>query len=401
MAGLIVQKFGGTSVANPERICKVADRIADRHRKGNRLAVVVSAMGHTTDELIDLAQKVSKEPPRREMDMLLTAGERISMALLSMALADRGVPAVSFTGSQSGIITDGTHRRARIKKILGDRVRESLAKDQVTIIAGFQGVSESREITTLGRGGSDTTAVALAAALGAEACEIYTDVDGVFSADPRKVTGPRFWNRLPHDLMVELATRGAGVLHPRSVELAKQFSVPLWVINSLKDGSEAKGTQIVTRGMEEFGIVGVTSDAGKAWLSVGLSRPTAVSALWYAAARQQLSVVAPQFSDGKVSLFVEQETVAEWRSLLQKLASDGFVSGFELRQDWIPLSVVGDRFSQDGSALLGVLETLASSGIDATCGNASSLAITLAVPTAKAEDAVRALHKKFVESAKA
>ncbi len=401
MAGLIVQKFGGTSVANPERICRVADRIADRHRKGNRLAVVVSAMGHTTDELIDLAQKVSKEPPRREMDMLLTAGERISMALLSMALADRGVPAVSFTGSQSGIITDGTHRRARIKKILGDRVRESLARDQVTIIAGFQGVSETREITTLGRGGSDTTAVALAAALGAQACEIYTDVDGVFSADPRKVTGARFRDRLPHDLMVELATRGAGVLHPRSVELAKQFSVPLWVINSLKDGIEAKGTQIVNRGMEEFGVVGVTSDSGKAWLTVGLSRPTVVSALWDAAARQQLSVVAPQFSDGRVSLFVEQETVGEWRSLLQRLVSDGFIESFNLKSDWIPVSVVGDRFSQDGSALLGVLETLASAGIDATCGNASSLAITLAVPASKAEDAVRALHKKFVESANA
>lgn len=169
-------------------------------------------------------------------------------------------------------------------------------------------------------------------------------MDGVFSADPRKVTGARFRDRVPHDLMVELATRGAGVLHPRSVELAKQFSVPLWVINSLKDGFEAKGTQIVNRGMEEFGVVGVTSDSGKAWLTVGLSRPTVVSALWDAAARQQLSVVAPQFSDGRVSLFVEQETVGEWRSLLQRLVSDGFIESFDLKADWIPVSVVGDRF---------------------------------------------------------
>lgn len=394
MSGLVVQKFGGTSVATPERMCSVADRISARHRQGKSLLVVVSAMGHTTDELIELAGQVSKAPPRREMDMLLTAGERISMSLLSMALADRGVPALSFTGSQSGIITDGAHRRARIKRILGDRVRETLAQGQVAIVAGFQGVSESKEITTLGRGGSDTTAVALAATLGAEACEIYTDVDGVFSADPRMVSDARQWERLPHDLMVELATRGAGVLHPRSVELAAQYRVPLWVINSLK---QVKGTQIVVRGMEEFGIVGVTSDSAKSWLRVGLARPTAVGALWDAAAGQQLSVISPQFLDGKVSLFVERESEGEWKTVLQKLVADGFLKEFELRSDWVPVSVVGDRFAQDGSALARVLETLAASGVEASCGNASSLAITVAVQKSKAADAVRGLHDALVE----
>lgn len=394
MSGLVVQKFGGTSVATPERICSVADRISERHSQGKSLLVVVSAMGHTTDELIELAGQVSKAPPRREMDMLLTAGERISMSLLSMALADRGVPALSFTGSQSGIITDGAHRRARIKRILGDRVRETLGQGQVAIVAGFQGVSESREITTLGRGGSDTTAVALAATLGAEACEIYTDVDGVFSADPRLVAGARQWEMLPHDLMVELATRGAGVLHPRSVELAAQYRVPLWVINSLK---QVKGTQIVVRGMEEYGIVGVTSDSAKTWLRLGLAHPTAVSALWDAAARHQLSVVSPQFLDGNVSLFVERESEGEWKAVLQKLVADGFLKEFELRSDWVPVSVVGDRFAQDGSALARVLETLAACGVEASCGNASSLAITVAVQKSKAADAVRGLHEALVE----
>jgi aspartate kinase len=398
MAALFVQKYGGTSVAEPERIHRVAERIALRFRQGHRLAVVVSAMGHTTDELIELAHRVSKSPPQREMDMLLTAGERISMALLSMALWDRGVPAVSFTGSQSGIITDGTHRRARIKKILGDRVRDALAQGQVAIVAGFQGVSEEREITTLGRGGSDTTAVALAAVLKAQVCEIYTDVDGVFSADPRTVRSARLQRRIPHDLMVELATRGAGVLHPRSVELAKQYSVPLRVINSLgKDLSSIRGTEVVMRGMEEFGVIGVTSDSGKAWLDVRLSRPTALSALWDVATRNHLAVVAAQFMDGRVSCFVERDCEGEWRTQLQRLATEGFVSAYEWRGDWVPISVVGDRFSQDGTALQQVLEALASAGVEATAGHASSLAITVAVPVARAQEAVQHLHQVFIE----
>ena len=398
MSGLIVQKYGGTSVAQPERIQRVADRIADRYGRGHSLVVVVSAMGHTTDELIELAHQVSKRPPQREMDMLLTAGERISMALLSMALSDRGIPAVSFTGSQSGIITDGTHRRARIRRILGDRVREALSKKQVAIVAGFQGVSETKEITTLGRGGSDTTAVALAAALKADACEIYTDVDGVFSADPRVVSGAKQWRRLPHDLMVELATRGAGVLHPRSVELAKQFNVPLWVINSLR---QADGTEIVMRGMEEFAVTGVTSDSAKACLEVQLTRATALSALWDLATRHQLAVVAPQFVSGRVSCFVERDCEGEWRSHLQKLVTDGFVSSYDFKSDWVPVSVVGDRFSQDGSALQSVIEALASAGVEATTGNASSLAITLAVPRTRADEAVQALHRIFIEGIEA
>ncbi len=397
---LLVQKYGGTSVATPERMRSVADRIAETRAAGHDVVVVVSAMGHTTDELIDLAHKVSDQPSNREMDMLLTAGERISMALLSMALADRRVPAISFTGSQSGIITDQSHRRARIKRILGDRVRQAVNEGRVAIVAGFQGVSESKEITTLGRGGSDTTAVALAAALGAQACEIYTDVDGVYSADPRLVKDARFWRRIPHDLMVEMATRGAGVLHPRSVELAKQYGVTLRVKNSL---NRNEGTEIVSihkgntgpRGMEEFRVTGVTADLGKVCMTVELSRPTALGTLWSVAAQAHLPIVSPVFGDGKVRFFTDKDSSSEWARILSKLATDGFVQKYDIDDTRVPLSVIGDRFAQDGSALQEVIEKLSENHILVTQGSASSLVITVAVARTHAEDGVRALHTAF------
>ncbi len=399
---LIVQKYGGTSVGTPERIRKVAERIATRFGQGHRLCVVVSAMGHTTDELIGLAHQVSKSPPHREMDMLLTTGERISMALLSMALADLNVPALSLTGSQSGIITTESHRRARIRRILGDRVRQAMDEQKVAIVAGFQGVSETKEITTLGRGGSDTTAVALAATLQADVCEIYTDVDGVYSADPRVVKTARLWKSLPHDLMVELATRGAGVLHPRSVELAKQFRVPLRVLSSFRENLE--GTEIVSRdrsqktasGMEEFAVVGVTAAAEKAWLEVELKRPSVLGALWDRSAAAHLNIVAPVFSDQKVKFFTDRDSLGEWKKVLENLIFEDFLAGYQIHEDQVPVSVVGDRFSQDGQALKQVFETLASSGISVTMGAASALAITVTVASSQADDAVRCLHEKFL-----
>jgi aspartate kinase len=391
---LILQKFGGTSVGSPERIRLVADRIARSKSKGNDVVVVVSAMGHTTDELISLAHRVSNQPPHREMDMLLTAGERISMALLSMALADCKIPAISFTGSQSGIITDQSHRRARIRRILGDRIRLAIQEGKVPIVAGFQGVSETKEITTLGRGGSDTTAVALAAALKAEACEIYTDVDGVYSADPRVVPQARLWKTLPHDLMIEMATRGAGVLHPRSVELAKQFGVKLKVRNSL---NENEGTVLETKGMEDYSVTGVSSDRGRMLIQVQLYRPTVVGSLWDRAAKAHLSIVSPVFSDGKVEFFIERDSEEEWKKHLEELSAQGFVKKFEIKLGMVPVSVVGERFSQDGAGLYEVIETLAQKQVAVSMGVASALAITVAVPVEKADDAVVALHKKFLE----
>jgi len=394
---LIVQKFGGTSVGTPERLRSVADRIARARAAGHRLVVVVSAMGHTTDELIELAQKVSQDPPRREMDMLLTAGERISMALLSMALVDRGVDALSFTGSQSGIITDESHRRARIKRILGDRVRAAIADHRVAIVAGFQGVSEKKEITTLGRGGSDTTAVALAAALGADLCEIYTDVDGVYSADPRVVPQAKLWRTISHDLMVEMATRGAGVLHPRSVEFAKRYKVPLCVRNSL---NENEGTTVVTEnnqetGMEDFKITGVTADSARVLVTVNLARPTVANSVCDRAAEAHLSMLALTFSGGRLQFFAEREAEMEWRKHLQDLAAHGFLESFEFHSDLVPLSVIGDRFSQDGAALSRVIETLAQCHISVTMGSTSALALTVAVPMTHADDGVKAIHARF------
>jgi aspartate kinase len=404
---LIVQKFGGTSVGTPERIRSVAERIARSHSQGHQLVVVVSAMGHATDELIDLAHKVSKNPSHREMDMLLTVGERISMALLSMALSECKVPALSLTGSQSGIITDGSHRRARIRRILGDRVRGALNEGKVVIVAGFQGVSETKEITTLGRGGSDTTAVALAATLRADVCEIYTDVDGVYSADPRIVPGARFWKKIRSDLMVEMATRGAGVLHPRSVELAKQFKMPLKVLNSLNDHEgttvmpELKAELRPELRMEEFRITGVTADRTKLLIRVELSRPTVLGALWERAEQTHLSVLTPSFSQGHVWFFSDREGEQEWKKHLDYLSREGFVTTYELDSTTIPLSIVGDRFSQDGAALSRVMEVLGRNKVPVLMGSASPLAITVGIPLNFSNEGVQALHEEFLEKGKA
>src|SRR5512132_4131900 len=233
---LVVQKYGGTSVGDASRIRRVAERVVASRHAGKDVVVVVSAMGDTTDDLVALARRVSPDPPPREMDMLLTAGERISMSLLAMAIADLGVTAKSFTGSQAGIITDTLHGKARILDVRAGRISDALGEGNVVIVAGFQGVSTSRDVTTLGRGGSDTTAVALAAALGAEVCEIYTDVDGVFSADPRIVPNARKLPVVSFEEMLEMAASGARVLQLRSVEYARNYDVRIHVRPSFEDG---------------------------------------------------------------------------------------------------------------------------------------------------------------------
>lgn len=395
---LIVQKFGGTSVGTPERIRSVAARIAGARAKGNELVVVVSAMGRTTDELLSLANQVSSHPPGREVDMLLTAGERISMALLSMALADLGVKALSFTGSQSGILTTSHHRRARIEKILGDRIRKALAADAVAIVAGFQGMSAEKEITTLGRGGSDTTAVALAAVLKADRCEIYTDVDGVFSADPRVVPSARQIPRIACDVMVELAQRGAGVLHPRSVELAQKYQVPLWVMNSLKPETSG-GTEIVKNHfekMEATEVVGIAHDPEKSLIVLELMRPSAAGAIWDAATTYGLSMLAPDFNDSTLRFFVENEALPDWHKACHTLSVDGFLRAVEIHEKLVPVSIVGSRLTQDGKILAKIFEILDQNGISVTMGQATSLVITLAVPKPRAPEIVGILHQNLI-----
>jgi aspartate kinase len=397
MGALIVQKYGGTSVDSPERIQAVARKIAKTYAQGNQLVIVVSAMGQTTDELIKLGYQVSERPPHREMDMLLTAGERISMALLSMALSDLQVNALSLTGSQTGIITDDNHRNARIKKILGDRVRATLLNRKVAIVAGFQGVSENKEITTLGRGGSDTTAVALAAALSADTCEIYTDVDGIYSADPRLISQPRLWKQIPNDLMLEMATRGAQVLHPRSIVLAKQFKVKIRVRNSL---NEKEGTEVILQekveGMEEFQIVGVTSCQTQGLLHVRFTQPGLLASLWNPLDPQHFSIIAPVFSEDRAIFFIDLDSQGAWNKHLEQLVREGAVREFKLDDEQIPVSIVGNRFAQDGAALSSVVETLTKSKIPIFHAVGSALAITVAVPKAQANEAVLVLHKKFI-----
>ncbi len=269
--GLIVQKFGGSSVADAESIKRVAARIAASKRSGQQVVVVVSAMGDTTDELIDLANQVSPMPNGRELDMLLTAGERISMALLAMAISNLGLEARSFTGSQAGIITTSTHGRARVIDVTPGRIQEALAEGAIAIVAGFQGVAQdTKDITTLGRGGSDTTAVALAAALDADVCEIYTDVDGVFSADPRIVPTARKLKSVTYEEMLELAASGAKVLHLRCVEYARRFNLPIHVRSSF---SNLEGTWVVKDqpeggSMEQAIISGIAHDKSEAKITI-------------------------------------------------------------------------------------------------------------------------------------
>jgi len=270
---LVVQKYGGSSVNDAESIKRVARRIVETRKAGHEVCVVVSAMGDTTDELLDLAKQVSPLPPGREMDMLLTAGERISMALLAMAIANLGHTARSFTGSQAGVITDSSHGKARIIDVTPGRIRGALDNGDIAIVAGFQGVSQdSKDITTLGRGGSDTTAVALAAALHADVCEIYTDVDGVFTADPRIVPNAKKIDRLSNEEMLEMAACGARILHLRCVEYARRFDIPIHVRSSF---SYREGTLIVTQSAEEEGdnveapiIAGVAHDRSEAKITV-------------------------------------------------------------------------------------------------------------------------------------
>jgi aspartate kinase len=270
MSEIVVQKFGGSSVADAGKVRSVAERVKARRERGAQLVIVVSAMGDTTDELLALAKQISADPPRRELDMLLTCGERISMALLSMALHELGVPAISFTGSQSGIITDTTHAQARIIEVRPARIEEELANGKVVIVAGYQGVSRAREVTTLGRGGSDTTAVALAAALGAD-CEIYSDVDGVYSADPRVVPSARKLESLSFDEMQELAAAGAKVLNAQAVEFAREQGI---VIHARSAHTAGSGTTIGPSSAPAR-VKGVTSETD-VWVFASNGEPLAL-----------------------------------------------------------------------------------------------------------------------------
>src|SRR5688572_15722636 len=397
---IVVQKYGGTSVADPERISRVADRIVATRRAGNDVVVVVSAMGHTTDELIELAHAVNPDPPGREMDMLLTAGERISMALMAMAIQARGVEAVSFTGSQAGILTDASHGSAKIQEIRGTRVTDALQAGKVVIVAGFQGVDpEGKEVTTLGRGGSDATAVALAAALRASVCEIYTDVEGVYTADPRIVADARKLSEISFDEMLELAASGAGVLMSRSVEFGRRFNIPIHVRSSFNDNS---GTWVKEQTMEQAIISGVAHDRSEAKVTVRHvpDRPGVAAALFNPLAEADIDVdmiVQNVSRDGytDISFTVAKDAVDRARTIAEKMASELEAGAVDVDEHIAKVSLVGAGMKSHPGVAATVFSALAGAGINVEMISTSTIRISCVVKEEHVEDAVRVLHAAF------
>ncbi len=381
-------------MADVESIRRVAARIAESHESGQSIVAVVSAMGDTTDELLALARSISDDPTRRELDMLLSAGERISMALLSLALNARDVPAVSFTGSQSGIITNDAHTNARIIEVRPVRVQDELARGRVVIVAGYQGVSYKREVTTLGRGGSDTTSVALAAALGASACEIYSDVDGVYSADPRVVPDAVRLSRLSYEEMQALAEAGAKVLNAQAVEFAKDKGIALFA--RATDGSSAE--TVIRRDAPDAGrIVGVASQADLALLSVkpGIGALTRLATLV-----DEAGVAAREIQmrgTARPSLLLSLRDAHDFEGLEATLR-DALGEAVEITRPLGAVSVVGNGIDGSLDTLRTVLATVSESGVTVVGVSTSSFRISLLVGASYLDDTVRLLHAKLVES---
>ena len=403
---LVVQKYGGSSVATAERIRRVAERIVETKKAGNDVVVVVSAMGDTTDELLDLAQQVCPAPPAREMDMLLTSGERISNALVAMAIHSLGAEARSFTGSQAGVITTGSHGKAKIIDVTPGRVRTALDEGSIVLVAGFQGVSQdSKDITTLGRGGSDTTAVALAAALNADVCEIYTDVDGVFSADPRIVKDAQRLEKVSFEEMLELAACGAKVLMLRCVEYARRYSVPVHVRSSYttKPGTIVSGS-MEDIPVEEALITGVAHDRSEAKITVvGIpDTPGYAAKVFRAVADAEINIDMVLQNISKVETGKTDITFTCPKSdgpraveLLTKQQGDiGFTQ--VLFDDHIgKVSLVGAGMKSHPGVTAKFCEALADAGINIDLISTSEIRISVLVDDNELDDAVRALHAAF------
>ena len=398
---LIVQKYGGTSVADPERIRAVAEHVAFTKRHGNDVVVVVSAMGKSTDNLIKLANEVSSVQPDRELDMLLTTGERISMTLVCMALAGVGIDAISFTGSQVGIITDTVHTKAKILEVKGDRVREALAQGKVCVVAGFQGVSTDKEITTLGRGGSDTTAVALAAALGADSCEIYTDVTGVFSADPRIVPQARKLQHINFDEMLEMAGAGSKVLALRSVEFARNHNVPIQVRSSF---TWEPGTWVTSQepSMEDPIISGVVTDVSEAKVTVRKvpDRPGISAALFEQLADSNVNVdmiVQNTSTDGNtdISFTVPKADMKVAQGIVESVAKEIGAAGIAQDDAIAKISLVGAGMKTSPGIAAKMFRTLADNGVNIQMISTSTIRISVVIASADLEKAARSLHTAF------
>ncbi len=410
--GIVVQKYGGSSVADAEGIKRVARRIVETKKAGNRVVVVVSAMGDTTDDLIDLANEISPLPPARELDMLLTAGERISMAVLAMAIQDLGHEARSFTGSQAGVITDAEHGRAKIIDVTPGRIRSALDEGAIAIVAGFQGVSQTtKDVTTLGRGGSDTTAVALAVALDADVCEIYSDVDGIFTADPRIEPRARKVPRISYEETLEMAAQGAKILHLRCVEYARRYGMPIHVRSSF---SEKEGTWVVkaadvtngTEGspMEAAIITGVAHDRSQAKITVvGVpDKPGEAAAIFRAVADAQINIdmIVQNVSAAATSLTDVSFTLpsGEGQTAMEALAKLQDSVGFErlLYDDTIgKVSIVGAGMSSSPGISARFFEALSDAGVNIEMISTSEIRVSVVVAETQVQDAVNAAHDAF------
>ena len=405
--GLIVQKYGGSSVADAESMKRVANRIVATKKAGNQVVVVVSAMGDTTDELIDLANQITPIPEGRELDMLLTAGERISMALLAMAIKNLGHEALSFTGSQAGVITTSAHGRARIIDVTPSRIREALDEGAIAIVAGFQGISQdTKDVTTLGRGGSDTTAVALAAALEADVCEIYTDVDGVFSADPRVVPSARKLKTVTYEEMLELAAAGAKVLHLRCVEYARRFDLPIHVRSSF---SSNEGTWVVKdhpegEDMEQAIISGIAHDKSEAKITVvGVPDRTGVAARIFQSIAdadinidmivQNVSAAATGLTD--ISFTLPKTEGQNATNILQKLQGEIGFQSIQYDDQIGKLSLIGAGMRSHPGVTATFFASMSEAGVNIEMISTSEIRISIVCRATDLDNAVRAAHTAF------
>jgi len=403
MPNTVVMKFGGSSVADAERIKAAARRIVAKKENGEKVVAVLSARGDTTDELLEMASEVSTAPDPREMDMLLSTGERISCALAAMAISDLGHDAISLTGSQAGIVTDTSHTRARILDVRADRIREALEQDQIVLVAGFQGVSTDKDVTTLGRGGSDTTAVAVAAALGAEVCEIYTDVPGVFSADPRIVPDAKKLRTVSFEEMLEMASSGAKVLQLRSVEYARNHGVKIHCRSSFEEG---EGTIVVTEEetVEHPLITAVTHSTEEARVTLmGVPDSPGVAgavfgALADAGVNVDMIIQNEPPEEGKaadMSFTVAREDLRDARTAVDSVVAEQGIGGVAWDEQMGKVSVVGAGMRSHPGVAATVFRVLGDEGINIEMISTSPIKISCVVSADRVADAVRALHAAF------
>ncbi len=399
--GLIVQKFGGTSVADAERIHRAARRAIKAKQEGNDVVMVVSAMGKTTDSLIALAKQVTPNPPKREMDMLLTTGEQVSISLMAMAIHSAGQEAISLTGGQVGLVTDSVHMKARIKKIEQDRIREELNKGRIVIVAGFQGVDEAGEIYTLGRGASDTTAVALAAVLGAKFCDIYTDVDGVYTAEPRIVPHARKVEHISYDEMLELASLGAKVMHSRAIEFGKKYNVDIHVRSSFTDTTGTMITHEVAQ-MEHIVVSGVTVKKDLVqYVLPGLPNRPGVAASVFAHVAEHNVVVDDiiqthdKAGNASISFTVEQGDLAECKLVVGEIQKEFNLQEILCTDPVAKVSVVGVGMRSHTGVAQKMFKALSEAKININAITTSEIKISCIIDPTQADNAVRIVHDAF------